>query len=84
MKGKCLHSTLKLGPSGFISSAIKQEWLLAVCNLRDYWGAMSRGSSTAKRILNNIIEAMRATPAKRVEEIAHDSGNWCSVRTTVQ
>ena len=35
-------------------------------------------------IRDNIIEVIVANPAKSFEQIAHDIGNWCSVRTLVR
>jgi hypothetical protein len=66
----------------FFREKSKVEWLLADANLRDYWEAMSQ-SKVARQphIRDNIIEVMRANPAKSFEQIAHDIGNWCSVRT---
>ena len=63
----------------------KGEWVLAEPNLRDYWEALSR-SKVARQpmIRDNIIEVMRANPAKSFEQIAQDIGNWCSVRTIVR
>ena len=69
----------------FFREEAKLEWLLADANIRDYWEAMSRSKVAQQpHIRDNIIEVMRANPAKSFEQIAHDIGNWCSVRTLVR
>jgi hypothetical protein len=63
----------------------KGEWVLAEPNLRDYWEALSRSKIARQpQIRDNIIEVMRANPAKSFEQIAQDIGNWCSARTIVR
>jgi hypothetical protein len=63
----------------------KGEWVLAEPNLRDYWEALSRSKIARQRqIRDNIIEVMRANPAKSFEQVAQDIGNWNSARTIVR
>jgi hypothetical protein len=63
----------------------KGEWVLAEPMERDYWEALSRSKIARQpQIRDNIIEVMRANPAKSFEQIAQDIGNWCSARTIVR
>ena len=63
----------------------KAEWVVAEPELCNFWEAMSR-SKVARQphIRDNIIEVMRENHAKSFEQISHDIGNWCSVRTIVR
>jgi Transposase len=60
----------------------KGEWVVAEPNLRKYWEALSRSKIARQpQIRDNIIEVMRANPAKSFDQIAQDIGDWCSART---
>jgi hypothetical protein len=58
----------------------KGEWVLAEPNLRDYWEALSRSKvAQLPQIGDNIIEVMRANPAKSFEhtKCAQGSTRFC-------
>jgi hypothetical protein len=60
----------------------KGEWVVAEPNLREYWEALSQSKIAPQpQICDNIIEVMRAHPAKSFDQIAQDIGDWCSART---
>jgi hypothetical protein len=55
----------------------KGEWVVAEPNLRKYWEALSRSKIARQpQIRDNIIEVMRANPAKSFDQIAQDIGDW--------
>lgn len=60
----------------------KAEWALLPLPDRQYWESRSRSQIERQPfIADNIIEAMRANPAKSYAQISADIGHWCCAAT---